>query len=414
MDNLGWTFDEKEREWIDIEGTQYSEDKKTLKRCFRFIKGAFCIPNSVTSIGAYAFSDCLMLREIIIPESVTSIGDYAFKGCSNLLKIEIPASVTSIGAYAFNGCSVIEDITIPESVISIGEHAFGDCTSFREIIIPDSVTSIGNGAFSGCSSLFRISIPESVISIGNWTFKGCSSLFRISIPESVTSIGVCAFSGCSNLREINIPESVTGIGDSAFGGCSSLRKIEIPKSVEEIGEEAFWGCPIKSVNIPPNTEYLPNSFDDVTKVIKAKVAISYSWDSEEHKAWVRKLSDDLQKNGVYVILDQWELKVGQLIPHFMRTSIKEAERVICIMTPNYKKKTDKLEGGVGYEYSIIDDEIRKNITGNIILPILRKGSEDESCPSSLSGRRYLDFRRDDSYENSLNILLREIFKEEYL
>ena len=344
-------------------------------------------PKSITGIGDSAFEDCSSLWEVIIPNSVTSIGRDAFRRCSNLCIVTIPESVKSIGDSAFEKCSSLIKITIPESVISIGENAFGNCLSLREITIHASVTNIGDRAFMGCSDLSEIIIPPSVTSIGDRAFMGCFSLSVIKISGSVTRIGVGAFHGCYNLR-----------------------KIEIPKSVKKIGEKAFWGCPIKVVNLPPNAEYLPNSFDEVTKVVKAKVTISYSKDSEEHKAWVRKLAKDLQEKGVYVILDQWELKPGHPIPHFIARSIKEAERVICIMTPNYKKNYDELE----YEYFIIDSEISKNTSGNKILPILREGSEDESCPSSLSRRSYLDFRKDDSYESSLNLLLREIFKVDYL
>lgn len=46
------------------------------------------IPNSVTSIGSNAFSNCSNLASITIPDSVTSIGDYAFRGCSSLTSIK--------------------------------------------------------------------------------------------------------------------------------------------------------------------------------------------------------------------------------------------------------------------------------------------------------------------------------------
>ncbi|WP_367269935.1 leucine-rich repeat protein, partial [uncultured Methanobrevibacter sp.] len=39
------------------------------------------IPDSVESIGSYAFLSCTNLTSIIIPDSVTLIGDYAFCNC---------------------------------------------------------------------------------------------------------------------------------------------------------------------------------------------------------------------------------------------------------------------------------------------------------------------------------------------
>ena len=48
------------------------------------------------------------ITDLIIPDSVTSIGDYAFYGCSSFTSVIIPNSVSSIGQYAFDFCSSIE------------------------------------------------------------------------------------------------------------------------------------------------------------------------------------------------------------------------------------------------------------------------------------------------------------------
>ena len=100
------------------------------------------------------------------------------------------------------------------------------------------------------------------------------------------------FSGKNSIRQIKIGDEVTSIGKEAFYGCFNLRKVEIPKSVKSIGERAFECCPIKEVKLPFNTEYKPDSFDEVTKVVRAKVTISYSHDNKEHKDWVRKLATE--------------------------------------------------------------------------------------------------------------------------
>ncbi len=104
------------------------------------------------SIIARGISQFVIVLCITIPNSVTSIGDFAFTGCVNLTSITIPNSVTSIGWYAFYGCSSLTSITIPDSVTSIGDEAFKDCSSLTSITIPDSVTFIGNAAFDGCLS----------------------------------------------------------------------------------------------------------------------------------------------------------------------------------------------------------------------------------------------------------------------
>ncbi len=242
------------------------------------------IPNSVTSIGNYAFDLCPGLASITIPDGVTSIGTSSFRGCSGLASIvvgpdnatydsrdncnaiietasnsllfgckstEIPDSVTSIGNNAFYGCSGLTSITIPDSVASIGERAFRRCSGLRSIAIPDGVTSLGSCLFYDCSGLTSITIPDSVTSLGECAFCYCSNLTSITIPDGVTSIEWCAFCGCSGLTSIAIPDSVTNIGNDAFAGCSGLTSIDIPDSVMNIGGLAFCGCSgLTSITIP--------------------------------------------------------------------------------------------------------------------------------------------------------------------
>ena len=182
------------------------------------------------------------IESYIIPDSVTSIGDYAFSRCSSLSNIVISNSVTNIGKCAFYLCRSLSNIVVPNSVISIGDCVFSCCSSLSNIVIPDSVTHIGNGAFSCCSSLSNIVIPDSVIDIGNDAFSDCSFLSNIVIPDSVTDIGNDAFSHCSSLSNIVVPNSVISIGNRAFWDCSSLSNIVIPDSVTDIGNGVFYGC----------------------------------------------------------------------------------------------------------------------------------------------------------------------------
>ena len=280
------------------------DNVKKVIIAFRNKDVSYTIPNSVTSIGDYAFSGCESLSSIVIPDSVTSIGGHAFSGCESLSSIVIPVSVikmdgnpfagwngkltvlspryiydndvlidnvkkviiafrnkdvsytipdsvTSIGDCAFVGCKSLSSIVIPDSVTSISDSAFANCKSLSSIVIPNSVIHIGNRAFWYCESLKSIVIPNGVTSIGDYVFFGCKSLSSIVIPNSVTRIGDCAFVGCKSLSSIVIPNSVTHIGNCAFSGCESLKSIVIPTGVTSIGDRAFENCKsLSSIVIP--------------------------------------------------------------------------------------------------------------------------------------------------------------------
>ena len=228
---------------VDEFGVRYSKDWKRLLRADNDLDGVYSIKKGVKVIANNAFSWCFYsLKSIIIPDSVTSIGDYAFSECHSLKSINIPDSVTRIGYSAFKNCGCLTSISIPPSVTTIEYGTFLGCHSLRNINIPDTVTRIGRSAFEDCASLTSINIPPSLTTIEDGTFLCCHSLRNIYIPDTVTRIEDYAFSECNSLKNINIPNGVTWIGDSAFFYCNSLISITIPSSVIAIGINPFCGC----------------------------------------------------------------------------------------------------------------------------------------------------------------------------
>jgi len=145
---------------------------------------------------------------------------------TSLTTIILPNSVTTVGVYAFSNCKGLTGINLPNSVTSIGDGAFQGCTGLTgKLIIPDSVISIKNCAFQGCNKLTGLTISNSVTFIGDQAFGGCSGLSSLTIPNSVTSIGQSAFIVCTRLTYLSLSNSVTFIGTQAFWGCIGLTSI---------------------------------------------------------------------------------------------------------------------------------------------------------------------------------------------
>ena len=193
------------------------------------------IPESITTIGFSAFTQCYGLTSITIPNSVTSIENSAFWDCSNLTSISIPNSVDNIGESSFGYCGRLESIVVEGGNTKYDSR--NNCNALIETasntlirgckntIIPEGITTIGHSAFSACDDITSVTIPNSVTSIGDDAFGNCFNLTSITIPENVVVIDRCAFDACSALPSITIPNSVTSIGERAFSYCLSLTNV---------------------------------------------------------------------------------------------------------------------------------------------------------------------------------------------
>lgn len=133
-----------------------------------------------TEFSKIVASDGREISGIIKNFFAGKISDEMFLGNHELINAIIPNSVTSIGNFAFYNCKGLTSITIPDSVTSIEYGAFAYCTGLTSITIPDSVTSIGNDAFYGCTNLTSITIGSGVTSIGNKALCGCTRLTSIT------------------------------------------------------------------------------------------------------------------------------------------------------------------------------------------------------------------------------------------
>jgi hypothetical protein len=145
-----------------------------------------------------------------------------------------------------------------------------------------------------------------------------------------------------------------------------------------------------------------------------KVFVSYSHDTEEHKTWVFELAARLRRNGVDVIFDQFEARLGSDLPLFMEQGLSNSNRVICICSDNYIAKANSGSSGVGYEKRIVSSELMRDSSRAWVIPIIRSCSSLEKVPAFLKGLRYVSFEDDQLYEGNYYVLLRDLHDQSKL
>ena len=145
-----------------------------------------------------------------------------------------------------------------------------------------------------------------------------------------------------------------------------------------------------------------------------KVFVSYSHDEEDHSNWVLQLATRLRSNGVNMILDRWNLKLGKDVAIFIEQGLSNSHRILCICSDNYVNKANRIEGGVGYEKKIMTAEIMADLNRDWVIPIIRNNRGDEKVPNFLKGALYIDFEDDLLYETKYEELLRSLLDEPVL
>ena len=253
------------------------------------------IPNTVTSIGSYAFNNTAISGSLAIPNSVTEIGERAFENCRELNSLFLPSNLKRIENRTFNACGFSGGLTIPNSVTEIGEKAFSDCKGFNgTLTLSNKLETIGESAFYGCSGFTgSLTLPNSVTTIGNAAFRACGSFTNLELSNTLSVIPAQAFMNCRSLSgELVIPASVTEIGNNAFSDCLNLNavtgQVTLPKSLEKIGFYVFGNTNnIKTVNF----QSLPEGISGFLGQKKKAVSLSdESYISDKASGTVNEIS----------------------------------------------------------------------------------------------------------------------------
>lgn len=271
-------------------------------------------PETLTSIGDYAFYNYAKLTDVSFHDGITKIGKGAFENCVNITHVNTTnlsswctidfadefSNPTCYAKNLYKDGQIVRVVNSLENITKIGDYTFYNCKGLLNFVIPDGVTTIGEKAFCLCDNLIGVTIPSTVKSIYNEAFGACSGLNKLNItdiaawceikyyddpvgyisdplyfardlylngklitkliiPEGVTDFG-SAFRYCESITEVYIPEGVTDLG--SFQGCVGITTITIPSTVQSIAVGAFQDCTnLTKVNITDLAAWCNIEFD---------------------------------------------------------------------------------------------------------------------------------------------------------
>jgi hypothetical protein len=216
------------------------------------------LPESLESIGDFAFYWCSSLESVALPESLKGIGHGAFWG-SGLTSVEIPDSVERIGLRAFAGPSFengpLTSVKLSASLKEIPQQAFTN-QDFNSIELPPELGVIGPSAFQS-TALTSINFPNTLTTIGDTAFADTKQLESITLPASLTTLETNAFRG-SGLTSVDLSACVNleVIGGSVFGETLSLTEVTLPPKLKGIKAYAFVESSLKVLDLPPSVEII--------------------------------------------------------------------------------------------------------------------------------------------------------------
>ena len=285
------------------------------------------IPSSVTSIGEQVFGGCSKLTSIsveggntvydsgngcnaiiktsshtliagcqntTIPNTVTTIGNYAFDDVDGLTSIEIPSSVTSIGDNAFWGCSALSTVVIlPASLDLYDEGAFDYNKSGRKIYVPyESLQTYRDNWSAYSSAIYGYTgtgdCGKTSSDNVNWV---CADMDGNSTGETMVIYGSGAMADytqpdqapwAKSFTTLNIEEGVTRIGNYAFQNCNGINTVNLPGKVTSIGQYAFDNAGLTSATLNSNPTIGNNAFGSgvaLTMNLAASASNGYKWAS---------------------------------------------------------------------------------------------------------------------------------------
>ncbi len=320
--------------WKDKYGVTYSKDGKKL------LKGGACstviVREGTIVICNYAFNERYKTKykynkndntyeyngerlvAIKIPDSVKTIGKFAFWGCESLEYVTIPNSVEEIGSLVFWGCEKL-DVKLPVTNVKILKGPIDTYGIYSDsLFYEDGVlyNKERNTIFSVNTKYKRRTIKDEIDHYYDLQEK---PWWSISYEER--ELRDTEFMGhpvdiydYNEVIDLIIPETIYQIGDYAFFKAEGISSIFIPNSVFYIGEGAFANSSIETIFIQnPSLVIRRNMFGGA----RPQIAVPYGFlnrytfmlseDDEEEKF------DIIEWDGKIISDNDYELEENEIV-----------------------------------------------------------------------------------------------------
>lgn len=241
-----------------------------------------CDDVDITGLADGALRGNQVVEYFAVPHSdvFTTIGAEAFMD-SAIRHVDLFDSVTTIGARAFSGCAQLEELILPASVTEIGADAFAGLTSLKKVTILCDASLLPEGSFASCAALTEAYVAKGAIPAR--LFEG-SALTTLSLGEGVTAIGDSAFAN-TGLTSADLTHVQT-IGKSAFAS-APLTGVTLAEGAN-IGEYAFARTKLARLVIPAGCEMPLSALEGIDE--GADIRLSADATDEQLDLWNERLA----------------------------------------------------------------------------------------------------------------------------
>ena len=187
------------------------------------------------------------VQSITIPDTVTTVNAYAFNNMTNLSNVSIPSSVNEIYSDSFYNSGILNNNT--SDILYVGNWIIKANTGISSASIKSGTVGIAARAFKSCKGISSITLPASVKTICTRAFDSCTGLGSVTIQGDLEYVGDGAFYGCTALKTADLSK-VTVIADNLFASCTSLSNVTVSSALKKIGKQSFENTAISSITLP--------------------------------------------------------------------------------------------------------------------------------------------------------------------